>query len=546
MINHISIKNFAIIENTEVDFEDGLNIITGETGSGKSIVIEAISLALGSRADTSAIRTGADKAVVQLLGSLDGEEILITREVSAAGKNLCKLNGELVTLAQLNQVCAKLADIHGQYDNQSLLNPEYHQVLLDTYKTDLISPAKAQVSGIFEKFAACRSELSSLLSAEKENARKKDFYQYEVAEIDKADLTPGEDEDLADRISLLQNSEKIFANIEKSYAIMSDEAPSVLDGMGSAVRAVEEISGFSKDLESLSQEFSDIYYRLQDLCSELRSVKDGITFSPSELDAAISRMDLIDNLKKKYGNSIEEILEYRDNIAAQLSLIENFDDVKIKLERELITLKKELLAACASLTEIRREVASELEAKIQKELVDLNFHDSRINIAIEPLTAPTAEGMDKVEILISTNKGQPLKPLYKVASGGEMSRIMLAFKNIISSYDMIPTLIFDEIDNGISGITASIVGKKLREISREHQILCITHLPQIAACGDHHYRIYKESDDETTFTTVDRLSEDEKVSEIARLLGGTNITETTLQSARELIAGSIDRQNPHD
>lgn len=546
MINHISIKNFAIIENTEVDFEDGLNIITGETGSGKSIVIEAISLALGSRADTSAIRTGADKAVVQLLGSLDGEEILITREVSAAGKNLCKLNGELVTLAQLNQVCAKLADIHGQYDNQSLLNPEYHQVLLDTYKTDLISPAKAQVSGIFEKFAACRSELSSLLSAEKENARKKDFYQYEVAEIDKADLTPGEDEELADRISLLQNSEKIFANIEKSYAIMSDEAPSVLDGMGSAVRAVEEISGFSKDLESLSQEFSDIYYRLQDLCSELRSVKDGITFSPSELDAAISRMDLIDNLKKKYGNSIEEILEYRDNIAAQLSLIENFDDVKIKLERELITLKKELLAACASLTEIRREVASELEAKIQKELVDLNFHDSRINIAIEPLTAPTAEGMDKVEILISTNKGQPLKPLYKVASGGEMSRIMLAFKNIISSYDMIPTLIFDEIDNGISGITASIVGKKLREISREHQILCITHLPQIAACGDHHYRIYKESDDETTFTTVDRLSEDEKVSEIARLLGGTNITETTLQSARELIAGSIDRQNPHD
>ena len=214
--------------------------------------------------------------------------------------------------------------------------------------------------------------------------------------------------------------------------------------------------------------------------------------------------------------------------------------MKLKLERELVTLKKELLTACAALTEVRRQVAAELEAKIQKELVDLNFHDSRINISIEPLTAPTAEGMDKVEILISTNKGQPLKPLYKIASGGEMSRIMLAFKNIISSYDMIPTLIFDEIDNGISGITASIVGKKLREISREHQILCITHLPQIAACGDYHYRIYKDSDDETTFTTVERLSEDEKVSEIARLLGGTNITETTLQSARELIAGSTD------
>jgi len=540
MINHISIKNFAIIENTEVDFENGLNIITGETGSGKSIVIEAISLALGSRADTSAIRTGTDKAVVQLLGTLDGEEIVITREVSAAGKNLCKLNGEIVTLAQLNKVCARLADIHGQYDNQSLLNPDYHQVLLDTYKTDLISPAKEQVSGIFEKFSKCRSELASLLSLEKENARKKDFYQYEVAEIDKADLTPGEDEELADRISLLQNSEKIFANIEKSYAIMADEAPSVLDGMGSAVRAVEEISGFSKDLESLSQEFSDIYYRLQDLCSELRGVKDGITFSPSELDSAISRMDLIDNLKKKYGSSIEEILEYRDNIAAQLNVIENFDDVKLKLERQLIALKKDLMASCTTLTSVRKEVAAELETKIQKELVDLNFHDARINISIEPLTAPTAEGMDKVEILISTNKGEPLKPLYKIASGGEMSRIMLAFKNIISSYDMIPTLIFDEIDNGISGITASIVGKKLKEISREHQILCITHLPQIAACGDYNYRIYKESDDKKTFTTVEKLTDNEKVSEIARLLGGTNITETTLQSARELIAGSIE------
>ena len=539
MINHISIKNFAIIENTEVDFENGLNIITGETGSGKSIVIEAISLALGSRADTSAIRTGTDKAVVQLLGTLDGEEIVITREVSSSGKNLCKLNGEIVTLAQLNKVCTRLADIHGQYDNQSLLNPDYHQVLLDTYKTDLISPAKEQVACIYERFSKCRSELASLLSLEKENARKKDFYQYEVAEIDKADLIPGEDDELTDRISLLQNSEKIFANIEKSYAVMAGEAPSVLDGMGSAVRAVEEISVFSKDLEALSQEFSDIYYRLQDLCSELRSVKDGITFSPSELDSAIARMDLIDNLKKKYGNTISEILEYRDNIASQLSLIENFDDVKLKLEKELIVLKKELISACAVLTSVRREVAAELESKIQKELVDLNFHDARISISIEPLSVPTAEGLDKVEILISTNKGEPLKPLYKIASGGEMSRIMLAFKNIISSYDMIPTLIFDEIDNGISGITASIVGRKLKEISREHQILCITHLPQIAACGNYNYRIYKESDDEKTFTTVEKLTDEEKVSEIARLLGGTNITETTLQSARELIAGSI-------
>ncbi|MBR5230300.1 MAG: DNA repair protein RecN [Firmicutes bacterium] len=539
MINHISIKNFAIIENTEVDFEDGLNIITGETGSGKSIVIEAISLALGSRADTSAIRTGADKAIVQLLGSLNGEEILITREVSSSGKNLCKLNGEIVTLAQLNQVCTRLADIHGQYDNQSLLNPEYHQVLVDTYKTDLTAPIKSQVADIFEKFSSCRSRLASLLSAERENARKKDFYQYEVAEIDKAAIVPGEDTELANRISLLQNSEKIFENVEKAYALMSGDTSSVLDTMSVAVRSVEDISQFSRELDVLSQEFSDIYYRLQDLCGELREIRDGITFSPSELDAAISRLNLIDNLKKKYGSSIEEILEYRENIAAQLGVIENFDDIKLNLEKELVLLKKDLLCACDALTKARRQVADELETKIRQELIDLNFHDSQISISIEPLSTPTAEGMDKVEILISTNKGQPLKPLYKIASGGEMSRIMLAFKNIISAYDMIPTLIFDEIDNGISGITASIVGQKLREISRERQILCITHLPQIAACGDHHYRIYKESDDHTTFTTVEPLNEEEKVSEIARLLGGANITETTMQSARELIDGSI-------
>ncbi len=540
MINHISIKNFAIIENTEVDFDDGLNIITGETGAGKSIVIEAISLALGSRADTSAIRTGADKAIVQLLGTLDGEDVLITREVSASGKNICKLNGELVTLSQLNQVCRRLADIHGQYDNQSLLNPEYHQILLDTYKSDKIAPAKNTVSGIFERFVKCRSDLASVLTLEKENARKKDFYQYEVAEIDKACLVNGEDEELSDRISMLENSEKIFANIEKTYAMMCDESPCLLEAMGTGLRAIEEISSFSKDLENISQEFSDIYYRLEDLCRNLREIKEAVTFSPSELDAAIARLDLIENLKKKYGSTIDDIIRYRDDIQSQLSIIENFDDVKLKLEKELILLKKELLAACANLTDIRKATAMELEEKIQKELIDLNFHDARINISIEPLKTPSAEGMDKVEILISTNKGEPLKPLYKIASGGEMSRIMLAFKNIISSYDMIPTLIFDEIDNGISGITASIVGKKLKEISRQHQIICITHLPQIAACGDYNYRIFKETDSEKTFTTVEKLTDSEKISEVARLLGGANITETTLESARELIESSAN------
>ena len=538
MINHISIKNFAIIENTEVSFFEGLNIITGETGAGKSIVIEAISLALGSRADSSYVRTGTDKATIQLVATLDGEDIVITREISATGKNLCKLNGEIVTLAQINKVAAKLADIHGQYDNQSLLNPEYHIELLDAYKNDITVPLKDEVSNVFAEFSACKSKLSKLLSTEKENARQLDFYKFEAEEIEKANLIIGEDKELEERISVLQNSEKIYDNLAKSYSSMYEESPSVMDGLNFAVKSIDEISEYSSELASLSEEFTDTYYRLEEICRNLRSLKDSVVFSPDELDEAIARLNLIDGLKKKYGDSIEEILEYQAKLQEKLSIIENFDEEKISLMRKLKELKDKLTEVCTRLSEQRKANALELEQSIQKELHDLNFKDSIVKIDIQPLSEPTENGIDKVEILITTNKGEPLKPLYKVASGGEMSRIMLAFKNIISSYDMIPTLIFDEIDNGISGITASIVGKKLKEIAGARQILCITHLPQIAACGEHNYRIFKESDENKTFTTVEALDDTQTVDEIARLLGGATITDVTLASARELIASS--------
>ena len=538
MINHISIKNFAIIENTEVSFFEGLNIITGETGAGKSIVIEAISLALGSRADSSYVRTGTDKATIQLVATLDGEDIVITREISATGKNLCKLNGEIVTLAQINKVASKLADIHGQYDNQSLLNPEYHIELLDAYKNDITLPLKEEVSNVFAEFSACKSKLSKLLSTEKENARQLDFYKFEAEEIEKANLIVGEDKELEERISVLQNSEKIYDNLAKSYSSMYEESPSVMDGLNFAVKSIDEISEYSSELATLSEEFRDTYYRLEEICRNLRNLKDSVVFSPDELDEAISRLNLIDGLKKKYGDSIEEIIEYQAKLQEKLSIIENFDEEKISLMRKLKELKDKLTEVCTRLSEQRKANALELEQSIQKELHDLNFKDSIVKIDIQPLSEPTENGIDKVEILITTNKGEPLKPLYKVASGGEMSRIMLAFKNIISSYDMIPTLIFDEIDNGISGITASIVGKKLKEIAGARQILCITHLPQIAACGEHNYRIFKESDESKTFTTVEELNDNQTIDEIARLLGGATITDVTLASARELIASS--------
>ncbi len=538
MIDHISIKNFATIESTEIDFKDGLNIITGETGSGKSIVIEAVSLALGSRADSSYVRTGADKAIIQLSATSGDEELVLTREISAAGKNLCRINGEIVTLSQLNAMASKLADVHGQYDNQSLLNPDYHIVLLDSYKHDRTDKLKEDTAEKYTSYIKARKELAHLLSVEKENARKLDFYKFEEAEIEKAHLLPGEDESLQERISLLQNSEKIYENINKAYQVMYEETPSVMEGLNMSIKSIEEISSCSGKISALSEEFSDIYYRLEDICRQLGDLRGSITFSPEELDEAILRMDLIENLKKKYGSSIEEILEYQEKLQKQLSIAENMDEEKRRLMLNLKEAKQQLIESCSLLSEKRKAKALELETAIQTELIDLNFKDAQVKISVEQLSEPTESGMDKVEIFITTNRGESLKPLAKIVSGGEMSRIMLAFKNIISSYDMIPTLIFDEIDNGISGITASIVGKKLREISKSHQIICITHLPQIAAFGDNNYKIYKDSDDTSTFTHVESLSSQQKVEEIARLLGGTSITQSTINTARELIEGS--------
>ncbi len=366
-----------------------------------------------------------------------------------------------------------------------------------------------------------------------------DFFRYEAAEIKAAHLRIGEDQELESQISIMQNGEKIYDNMEKAYSVLYGSSPSAMHGLRSALSAIDEISTFSPELNQLCQGFGDVLYGLEDLCDSLLHIKDSISFNPTELDRLIARMDQIDGLKKKYGDSIEDILAYHDKISRELSLIENFDEEKASLEKQLKAAFLQLRSDCSRLTEARTLSAAMLEQQIQKELIDLNFVDAQIKINITPLEKPEETGMDKVEILITTNKGEPLKPLWKVASGGEMSRIMLAFKNIISSYDGIPTLIFDEIDTGISGVTASIVGRKLKEIAKAHQIICITHLPQIAACGNANFRIYKESDQVSTFTYVEPLTQGEKIKEIARLLGGDVVTETTLQSAQEL----IDRQH---
>jgi DNA repair protein RecN (Recombination protein N) len=540
MISHLSIKDFAIIEKVDVAFYEGLNMITGETGAGKSIIIEAISLALGSRADTAYIRTGKEKAVIQMVADLEGEEYVITREISANGKSLCRINDEIVPLSQLNKLCRKIADIHGQYDHQSLLNQENHIKLIDSYDDKVISPVKLKVSELFHLYTQAKQELNSLLSNEAEMERKRDFMRFELQEISASRPVIGEDEELTQKFTLLQNSEKIYQTLSGLYEILYESSPSSLDGIGKGLSLLQQISCYSNEIKEFEDVMSDSYYKLTDVATEVRKYRDHISFSPEILEETQNRLQVLDTLKRKYGSSIENVLEYEKKLADELNVIENMDQLKESLTEQLLRYEKQLLEESEKLSKLRKNAAILLEEKINKELMELNFKNAAITIQFDNVkdgkaSVFTAEGIDKVEFLISTNLGEASKPLAKIASGGEISRIMLAFKQIIGDYDYIPTMIFDEIDSGISGITASIVGKKLLEISKSHQIICISHLPQIAAFGDHHYKIQKEVVGDATVTNVIPLSQEEKIQEIARLLGGINITDTTIKSAEELI-----------
>ncbi|MBR5740522.1 MAG: DNA repair protein RecN [Firmicutes bacterium] len=537
MINHIHIKNFVLIEDLEADIFDGLNVFTGETGAGKSVVIEAVSLALGSRADSSCIRTGTDKAVVELIGELDGEEIILHRELNLKGKNVCKLNGEAVTLAKLNELSRRMADIHGQYDSQTLLDPASHIDLLDSYRPELTAGPKEAVASDYRAYSESKSRLVSLLNLRKKTARDLDFYKFESSEIERANLIPGEDEELEQKISMMKNSGKLFESLAAASSALSSDGAG-LDLISRARASMESVSGVSGRLGELAEKLDGIFYDLEDVSSAIAGLTESLSFSEDDLDRAISRLSVIDGLKRKYSMDIEGILAYKDELDSKIRSVENFDSEETALKKDLLDKRNTLLSSCKVLTQKRQDAASELEVRILEELKELNFNDTDLKISITPLEQPQENGIDSVEILISTNKGEPLRPLYRIASGGEISRIMLAFRDVISAYDAVPTVIFDEIDSGISGYTASVVAKKLRSISKERQVICITHLPQIAAAGDHNFSIIKESGEHSASTRMEHLNDDEKVNEIARLISGSKITENSLKSARELIEQS--------
>ncbi len=547
MIDRIIIDNFATIEHLSFDLGGGLNVVTGETGAGKSVLVTAISTVLGDRADTSMVRTGEDRAFIQIAGTKEDEEVIISREILASGKSVSKMNGEMVTLGQIRAFCSDWVDIHGQYDNQQILDQENHIHITDRFHSEALSGELEKLKQLYDDYKTAQKEYDDLLREEADAARQQDYYSFEYKYIEGLHLAHGEDEELRDRLTLMKNSEKIFRSVRTSYDALCgseyDNAGSALGELGHVTSELSTIEEYSEQIKVLSSQATDAYYSLEDVASSLRDIMSGLSFSEADMDAVSERLSVIEDAKRKYNRNIDEILDYRNELAAKLDMIQNFDHEKSRLADAARKKKTALEDQAEHVSEIRKIIAARLSSAVTKELRDLEFANSEFSIDISRLDDIGPLGFDRVEFLISTNPGDPLMPLTKIASGGEISRIMLAFKHIIGESDSVETMIFDEIDTGISGHTALVVGKKLSEISRHRQIISVTHLPQIAAYGDDNYLISKSVDSDKSFTNIDHLDGTGKTAMIATLFSGSSDSENALEAARELIEGADAYKN---
>lgn len=542
MIDRIIIDNFATIEHLSFDLGSGFNVITGETGAGKSVLVTAISTVLGGRADTSLVRTGSDRAFIQIAGSRNGEEVILSREILPSGKSVSKMNGEMVTLGQIRSFCADWVDIHGQYDNQQILDPENHIHITDRFHSEAISPEIEKLGELYSEYKAAQKEYDDLLRAEATQSQQQDFYNFEYKYIEGLRLTAGEDEELKDRLNMMKNSAKIYKAVRSSYDLLygSDYEgnSSVVDDLGKVTAELSEISSYSEQISDLSSRAADAYYMLEDVASGLRDLSSTLNFSETDMDEVSERLSVIEDAKRKYKKSVEEILEYQSELAAKLDRIQNFAGEKARLAEEAHRKYSLLEDQAEHVSELRHIIAARLESAMMKELGDLEFANSEFRIDISRQQDIGPYGFDRVEFLISTNPGEPLMPLTKIASGGEISRIMLAFKHIIGESDSVDTMIFDEIDTGISGRTALVVGRKLSEIAEHRQIVSVTHLAQIAAYGDDNYLISKSIDSDKSYTNIDHLDSEAKVRMIATLFSGSADNDSALEAARDLIAGT--------
>lgn len=538
MITNLHIKNIGIISDISFNLNQGLNVLTGETGAGKSLIMNSFNLLLGGRFSKDIIRKGEDYCFVEAgiyLPNFKGiveENIVVSREIYLNGRNICKINGRLVTVSELKNFMSNVIDIHGQHDNQLILNPETHIGYLDCYIGEKILHKKEKFLKLYEEYVALKKELKKNYGDDIEKQRKLDLLNYQKNEIEAARLVIGEDDELEQERDLISNSEKISANLEEADNQINEVA---IDSISVAIRALGKIEGYSKDYEECLNTLRGVYYDIQEVSRTIVDLKEDISFDAEKKAEIESRLDLIFSLKRKYGNSIEEILSYNEKISKEISTIENLEEYIKELRIKINAIENEMFDISKSMNKIRMEESIGLEEKINKELKDLEMKNAKIRIKIDfnDNREFNENGLDNVEIFITTNIGTDEKPLIKIASGGEMSRIMLAIKRVLADTDEVPIMVFDEIDTGISGLAANSVSEKLKAISKKHQVLCVTHLANIAANADYNYYISKEVKDNKTETSIRMLNAEETIKEIARISSG-NITEIALKHAREL------------
>ena len=538
MLDRIIIDNFATIEHLSFDLGASFNVITGETGAGKSVLVTAISTVLGDRADTSMVRTGCDKAFIQIAGSKNGEDVIISREILSTGKSVSKLNGEMVTLSQLREFCSDWVDIHGQYDNQQILNPDNHIHICDKFHSDKLEPELDKLTILYTDYKNAQKEYEDLLKAEASATQQQDYYNYEFNYIESLNLISGEDEELREKLALIKNSANIFSAVHYSYEMLYGMEDSILSGLGRVQNELSSVETYSDSIKAMSSEANEAYYSLQDIAERLRDIESSLNFSEADMDQVSERLSVIEDAKRKYNKSIDDIISYRDELSSKLEMILNFDTEKSRLADVAHKKYAALEEQANHVSNIRHIIAENLQSAMERELSDLEFANSEFAIDIKKTDEIGPLGFDKIEFLISTNPGEPLMPLTKIASGGEISRIMLAFKHIIGESDSVETMIFDEIDTGISGRTALVVGRKLSEIADHRQILSVTHLPQIAAYGDDNYLITKSIDEAKPYTDIEHLDEEAKARMIATLFSGSDDSDNAMQAARELIASA--------
>ncbi len=555
MLVQLEIHNIALIEQICIDFEPGFQVLTGETGAGKSIIIDSIHTILGGRTTRELIRTGCDSASVtavfydtslQLRQTLEAQGIepeeddtlLLYREISASGRNICKVNGKTVPLSALREIGALLIDVHGQHDNQSLLDTEKQLELLDAFCGSDFSNIKQEYAEALVHYRALRQQLKQFSTDEKERANRLDFLSYQINEIQQAKLKEGEEQALLSRKNILLSAEKIQGALSEAYAVLYDgnkKDDNVRDMLCEAESALQSLGKIDERYGDLAAKIEECRYQLEDITEQIRDQRDSVEVEPNELEDLEERLYLLSQLKRKYGNSIGEILQYLTKAEEEYETLSHFAENTQALEAEIGTMRVKLKNLAGQMTERREAAAAMLEKGILEQLKDLEMPHAQFEIALSKAESFLETGWDQVEFLISPNLGEPVKPLAKIASGGEMSRMMLAIKAVLAKVDSIPTLIFDEIDTGISGVAAARVADKMRMLSKHHQVLCVTHLARIAACANHNLYIEKIMENGATRTTVTPLEGDGLVLEIARLLDGDSCTETTKRHSREML-----------